>query len=67
MAEKVNPRIIMAMPAYNEEKYIGTLVLKARKYADEDIVVDDGNTDKYGFIDCKEGDLSSFLQYQSRH
>jgi len=33
------------MPAYNEETYIGTMVLKARKYADRVIVVDDGSTD----------------------
>ena len=34
------------MPAYNEEKYIGTLVLQARQYADEVIVLDDGSTDE---------------------
>lgn len=33
------------MPAFNEEKYIGTLVLQARQYVDEVIVVDDGSTD----------------------
>ncbi|MFC1908814.1 glycosyltransferase family 2 protein [Chloroflexota bacterium] len=38
-------KIIVAMPAYNEEKYIGSLVLNSRQYADEVIVVDDGSTD----------------------
>jgi len=33
------------MPAYNEERYIGTMVLKARKHADKVIVIDDGSTD----------------------
>jgi glycosyltransferase involved in cell wall biosynthesis len=33
------------MPAYNEGKYIGTMVLDARQYADEIIVVDDGSRD----------------------
>jgi len=33
------------MPAFNEEKYIGTLVLQTRRYVDEVIVVDDGSSD----------------------
>jgi len=45
MAELKNPRVIVAMPAYNEETYIGTMVLKARKYTDEVMVIDDGSTD----------------------
>ena len=39
-------KIIAAMPAYNEESYIGTMVLKTRKYVDEVIIVDDGSTDE---------------------
>jgi glycosyltransferase involved in cell wall biosynthesis len=38
-------RIIAGMPAYNEGKYIGTMVLNTRQYADEVIVVDDGSID----------------------
>jgi len=34
------------MPAYNEEKYIGSIVLQARRYADEVVVVDDGSSDR---------------------
>lgn len=33
------------MPAFNEEKYIGSLVLKTRQYVDQVIVVDDGSAD----------------------
>jgi glycosyltransferase involved in cell wall biosynthesis len=39
------PKIIACMPAFNEEKYIGSLVLKARRYVDQVIVVDDGSDD----------------------
>ena len=34
------------MPAYNEAKYIGSVILQAKKHADEVIVVDDGSTDR---------------------
>ena len=43
-------KIIAAIPAYNEEKYIGTVVLKTRQYAGEVIVVDDGSTDRTGNV-----------------
>ena len=46
MAKPPKPKIIIGMPAYNEEKYIGTMVLKARLYGDEVLVVDDGSVDR---------------------
>ena len=39
------PRIIVAIPAYNEEVAIGSIILKARKHASGVIVIDDGSTD----------------------
>jgi len=39
------PRIMVGIPAYNEGKYIGGIVLRARQYAGEVVVIDDGSRD----------------------
>ena len=44
--QESRPKVIAAIPAFNEEKYIGTIVLKTSQYVDETIVVDDGSTDQ---------------------
>ena len=44
--EDSRPKIIAAIPAFNEDKYIGTVVLKTKQYVDEVVVVDDGSTDQ---------------------
>jgi glycosyltransferase involved in cell wall biosynthesis len=38
-------RILVVIPAYNEERYIGSVVIKARKYAHTVLVIDDGSKD----------------------
>ncbi len=40
------PFVIVGIPAFNEEVAIGSMVLRARKYADKVIVIDDGSIDK---------------------
>lgn len=44
--EPTGLKIIVGTPAYNEAKYIGSIVLQARQYAREVIVVDDGSIDQ---------------------
>jgi Glycosyltransferases involved in cell wall biogenesis len=39
------PRVLGAIPCYNEELAIASLVLKSKKYVDEVVVIDDGSTD----------------------
>src|SRR5258708_35832213 len=38
--------ILALIPAYNEDRFIASVVLKARHFVDEVIVVDDGSTDE---------------------
>jgi glycosyltransferase involved in cell wall biosynthesis len=50
VSEQIPMKIIVGTPAYNEEKYIGSIVLQARQYANEVVVVDDGSTDRTHLI-----------------
>src|SRR5581483_8838661 len=48
--EAVGRRIIVAIPCLNEERNIGSLVIQARRWASEVVVVDDGSTDETALI-----------------
>jgi len=39
------PKVIAAIPCLNEERCIGSVVIKAKQYVDSVIVIDDGSTD----------------------
>ncbi len=38
-------KILAAIPCYNEERFIGSVILKVKEYVDQVIVVDDGSND----------------------
>ena len=38
-------RVVAAIPCFNEERFIGSVVLKTRKYVDKVVVIDDGSSD----------------------
>ncbi len=44
-ADLIGANAVVVIPAYNEERFIGSVVLKTRKIADVVIVVDDGSHD----------------------
>jgi glycosyltransferase involved in cell wall biosynthesis len=58
-----NPMIIVAIPAYNEEVAIGSIILKARKHASRVIVIDDGSADNTAEI----AKLAGALVISHRH
>jgi len=39
------PKVVVAIPAYNEEVAIGSVVIRCMKYVDKVIVIDDGSKD----------------------
>jgi glycosyltransferase involved in cell wall biosynthesis len=45
MTQQTEARVLVGIPAYNEANYVASVVVQARQYADEVIVVDDGSSD----------------------
>lgn len=41
----VDSKVVVVIPAYNEERFIGSVVLKLKQYTDTILVIDDGSTD----------------------
>ena len=50
-------RVVVVIPAYNEERFIGSVVIQAKSYADTVIVVDDGSSDKTADVAISAGAL----------
>jgi glycosyltransferase involved in cell wall biosynthesis len=44
--EKSPSRVIAVIPAYNEDRFIGSVLLKIRPFVDKVVVVDDGSKDR---------------------
>lgn len=40
-----DPRILVGIPVYNEERYVARVLSEVRKYADDILVIDDGSID----------------------
>jgi glycosyltransferase involved in cell wall biosynthesis len=55
--DPLRDRIVVIIPAYNEERFIGSVALKACKYASTVIVVDDGSSDCTAEVAAASGAL----------
>jgi len=55
MQSTINKRTLAIIPCCNEEITIGSVVLKAKQYVDEVLVIDDGSTDDTAKIASKAG------------
>jgi glycosyltransferase involved in cell wall biosynthesis len=51
------PRVIAAIPCFNEERCIGSVVLKTKKFVSSVIVIDDGSTDATAEVATEAGAL----------
>ena len=49
--------IVVIIPAYNEERFIGSVVIQSKSYADTVVVVDDGSSDKTAVVAAAAGAL----------
>lgn len=49
------PKIVAAIPCFNEERSIGSVVLKTKRYVSRVIVIDDGSTDDTAEIAAAAG------------
>lgn len=60
MSNKVQmhqPKVIAAIPCYNEEQFIGDVVHKVGQYVDQVVVVDDGSSDRTAEVAATAGAL----------
>lgn len=58
VSQKVSSNhIIVCIPAFNEEKYIKDIIIKAKSFADEVVVYDDGSIDNTSEVATESGAL----------
>jgi len=44
-SQQTHLKVVAAIPCFNEERFIGSVVAKAKRYVDTVVVIDDGSTD----------------------
>ena len=54
-ATGASKRVTVAIPAYNEERFIGSVVIQALRHSPDVVVIDDGSSDGTAYIAEKAG------------
>lgn len=59
-------RILIAIPVFNEEKYLTRVLEEVRRYARDILVVDDGSTDQTPTLLAQERDIAILTHLENR-
>lgn len=59
-------RTLLAIPVYNEERYLRRVLSEVRKYIDDILVVDDGSTDRTPGILAEQRDIAVIRHEQNQ-
>src|ERR1700752_4416519 len=59
-------KVLIAIPVYNEEKYLTQVLSEVRRYGDDILVVNDGSTDRTTELLAKQHDLHHIIHRRNR-
>jgi dolichol-phosphate mannosyltransferase len=64
--QNLNKKILLAVPVYNEEKYISEFLSKIHPYAKDILIIDDGSTDQSKIILSQRQDICLIAHTNNR-
>ena len=59
-------KLLVAIPVYNEEKHLDSVLAEVRKYASDIVVVNDGSTDRTAELLAQQKDLTVLSHRENR-
>jgi len=64
--KKTTPKILLALPVFNEEKHLNAVLDKVGKYLQDVVVIDDGSTDETKLILARRKDVCAISHPKNR-